>query len=57
MMNTLAQHSGMLLAYFGMQLGVLGVAANASAREKTAAVTGQVSPSVIDQIVKAVRRK
>jgi hypothetical protein len=57
MLGVLAQHSGMLIAYFGMQLTVLGVTANASAREKTAAVTGQLAPSVIDQIIKAVRRK
>ncbi|MGZ8387687.1 MAG: hypothetical protein ACXW3R_05585 [Rhodoplanes sp.] len=56
-MNALAQHSGMLLTYFGMQLSVLGVVTNASAREKTTAVTGQLAPSVIEQIVKAVRKK
>ena len=32
-MNALAQHSGMLLTYFGMQLSVLGVVTNARARE------------------------
>jgi hypothetical protein len=47
----------MLLTYFGMQLSVLGVVTNASAREKTTAVTGQLAPSVIEQIVKAVRKK
>ena len=56
-LNTLAQHSGMLLTFFGMQLGVLGVVTDASRREKTAAVTGQLAPTVIEQIVKAVKRK
>lgn len=56
-MNVLAQHSGMLITYFGMQLGVLGVVTDASRREKTTAVTGQLAPSAIEQIIKAVKRK
>ena len=56
-LNVVAQHSGMLLTFFGMQLSVLGVVTNASAREKTAAVTGQLAPTIIEQIIKAVKRK
>lgn len=47
--------SGLLSVYWGARFGVLGVYVNGRSREKEAVATGQLTPSMIDQIVKAVR--
>lgn len=47
----------LLTVYWGARFGVLGVYVNGRTREKEAAATGQPAPSVIDAVVKAVRRK
>lgn len=53
----LAQNSALLITYWGARFGVLGVYVQGRSREKEAAITGQLAPSVIEQIVKAVKRK
>lgn len=47
--------SGLLSIYWGARFGVLGVYVNGRSREKEVVATGQLTPSMIDQIVKAVR--
>ena len=49
--------SGLLMTYFGARFGVLGVYVSGRSREKTAAATGEVVPSVIAQVSKALLKK
>lgn len=50
--------SGLLMTYFGARFGVLGVYIGGRSREKQACATGQIAPSVVNEIVKAlVKRK
>jgi hypothetical protein len=51
------QATALLLGYWGLRFAVLGVYVQGRSREKEATITGQLAPSVIDQIVKAVRRR
>ena len=51
------QATGLLLGYWGLRFAVLGVYVQGRTREKEATLTGQLAPSVLDQIVKAVRKR
>ena len=55
--NGFASLSSLLMAYFGARFGVLGIYVNGRSREKQACATGQVQPSAIDQVVKALVKK
>ncbi len=55
--NGFATLSSLLMAYFAARFGVLGVYVSGRSREKQAAVTGQPTPSVVGQVVKAVTKK
>jgi hypothetical protein len=55
--NGFATLSGLLIAYFGARFGVLGVYVAGRSREKQVTATGELAPSIIEQVVKAVRRK
>jgi len=52
--NGFATLSALLMTYFGARFGVLGVYVTGRTREKQAAATGLPTPSVVDQVVKAV---
>ena len=56
-LNAAAQATALLLGYWGMRFGVLGVFVSGRTREKEATITGQLAPAVIEQIVKALRRR
>lgn len=56
-LNAAAQATALLLGYWGMRFGVLGVYVTGRTREKEATITGQLAPTVIEQIVKAVKRR
>jgi len=47
-----ANLSALLMAYFGARFGVLGVYVTGRTREKQAGVTGELSPSLIGELVK-----
>lgn len=49
--------TGLLSLYWGARFGVLGVYVNSRTREKEAVVTGQVAPTLVEAIVKAVRKR
>jgi len=55
-LNAAAQATALLLGYWGLRFAVLGVYVQGRSREKVATIAGQITPSVIDQLVKAVRR-
>ncbi len=55
--NGLVNLSGLLVAYFAARFGVLGVYVTSQSREKQAAITGTVAPSVVGQVVRAVARR
>jgi hypothetical protein len=55
--NGFASLSGLLIAYFGARFGVLGIYVNGRSREKEALATGEVTPSILGEILKAVRKK
>ncbi len=55
--NGFANLTSLLMAYFGARFGVLGVYVNGRTREKQACATGQVQPSVVGQVVKALVKK
>jgi hypothetical protein len=55
--NGFANLSGLLMAYFAARFGVLGVYVTGRSREKQATATGAATPSVVAEIVKALRRK
>jgi hypothetical protein len=52
-----ANLSGLLIAYFGARFGVLGIYINGRSREKEALATGEGVPTVLGEILKAVRKK
>ena len=52
-----ANLSGLLIAYFGARFGVLGVYVSGRSREKQACATGQVTPSVIGEVLKTLVKK
>ena len=55
--NGFANLSGLLIAYFGARFGVLGIYVSGRTREKEALATGEASPSVLGEILKAVRKR
>jgi hypothetical protein len=55
--NGLAALSGLLITYMGARFGVLGVYVSGRSREKQASATGEIVPSVIGEVVKAVIRR
>ena len=52
-----ASLSSLLMAYFAARFGVLGVYVSGRSREKQACATGEVTPSVIGELVKALVKK
>ena len=55
--NGFANLSAMLMTYFCARFGVLGVYVSGRTREKQASVTGELSPSLIGAMVKALVKK
>ena len=55
--NFVINSTGLLTVYWGARFGVLGVYVSGRTREKEATITGQLAPAVIEQIVKALRRR
>jgi Holin of 3TMs, for gene-transfer release len=47
--------SGLLIAYFAARFGVLGVYVGGRTREKQAALTGEAIPSLVGEVVKAIK--
>jgi phage portal protein BeeE len=52
-----ASLSALFMTYFGARFGVLGVYVTGRSREKQASATGELPPSLIGEIVKAVVKK
>jgi hypothetical protein len=52
--NGFASLSALWMTYFGAQFGVLGVYVSGRTREKQAAATGELPPTVIGQFIKAL---
>jgi hypothetical protein len=55
--NGFANLSALLMTYFGARFGVLGVYVSGRTREKQTSSTGELSPSILSAIVKAVKKK
>ena len=55
--NGFAALSALLMTYFGARFGVLGVYVTGRTREKQANVTGELSPSLVTELVKAFVKK
>jgi hypothetical protein len=55
--NGFAALSALLMTYFGARFGVLGVYVTGRTREKQANVTGELSPSLVGELVKAFVKK
>ncbi|RAI26709.1 hypothetical protein CH338_30615, partial [Rhodoplanes elegans] len=56
-LNAATNATGLLTLYWGARFAVLGVYVNGRTREKEAATTGQPAPSVVETVVRAVRRR
>jgi len=52
-----ASLSALLMTYFGARFGVLGVYVTGRSREKQAGATGELPPTLIEQVIKAVANK
>jgi len=52
-----ASLSALLMAYFGARFGVLGVYVTGRTREKQAGATGELPPTVIGELLKALANK
>ena len=52
--NGFANLSALLMTYFGARFGVLGVYVTGRTREKEANATGELSPSLIGELIKAL---
>jgi hypothetical protein len=52
--NGFASLSALWMTYFGARFGVLGVYVSGRTREKQAAATGELPPTVIGQFIKAL---
>ena len=52
--NGFANLSALLMTYFGARFGVLGVYVTGRTREKQASATGELPPSLIGELVKAL---
>ncbi len=55
--NGFANLSGLLMTYFGARFGVLGVYVSGRTREKQASITGELPPSLVNQLTKALVKK
>jgi phage portal protein BeeE len=55
--NGFASLTGLLMAYFGARFGVLGVYVTGRSREKQACATGQLAPSALDGLLRALVKK
>jgi hypothetical protein len=55
--NGFATLSALLMTYFGARFGVLGVYVTGRTREKQASVTGELPPSILAAVLKAVKKK
>jgi hypothetical protein len=55
--NGFASLSAMLMTYFCARFGVLGVYVTGRTREKQANATGELSPTLIGEMVKALKKK
>jgi hypothetical protein len=55
--NGFASLSALFMAYFGARFGVLGVYVTGRTREKQAGVTGELPPTVIGALLKALTNK
>ncbi len=55
--NGFAALSALLITYFGARFGVLGVYVSGRSREKQAATTGELSPSLISQALPALAKR
>jgi hypothetical protein len=55
--NGFATLATLIIAYFGARFGVLGVYVTGRSREKQCAATGEAVPSIVAQVVKAMRGK
>jgi hypothetical protein len=53
-LNGFANLSALLMTYFGARLGVLGIYVNGRSIEKAAGVTGQVPPTLVGELLKAL---
>lgn len=53
--NGFASLAGLLMAYFAARFGVLGVYVTGRTREKQAAATGEIVPSAVAELAKAIR--
>jgi hypothetical protein len=49
--------TSLLIAYFGARFGVLGVYVTGRTREKQALATGEATPSIVGEVVKAITRR
>jgi hypothetical protein len=55
--NGFANLSALFIAYFGARFGVLGVYVTGRTREKQTVATGELVPSLLQQIAKALVKK
>ena len=55
--NGFANLSALFMAYFGARFGVLGVYVTGRTREKQAGVTGELPPTLIGELLKAIKNK
>jgi len=55
--NGLVGLSALLMAYFGARFGVLGVYVSGRSREKLAGATGEWPPSLVGELLKALKKK
>jgi hypothetical protein len=53
--NGFATLTGLLITYFGARFGVLGVYVTGRTREKQALATGELVPSIVEQVLRALR--
>ena len=55
--NGFANLSPLLMAYFGARFGVLGIYMTGRTREKQAGATGELPPTLIGELLKALKNK
>ena len=55
--NGFANLSALFMAYFGARFGVLGVYVTGRTREKQAGATGELPPTLIGELLKAIKNK
>jgi hypothetical protein len=55
--NGFASLSALLMTYFGARFGVLGVYVTGRTREKQASATGELPPTLVGELLKAVVKK